>query len=1201
MKKVKLLILTLLSVLGMNTAWAETVSPYTVDFEKSITTSDHEFAVASNWGHIVDSYEDYWSGNTSYINYRSVEGKGVGESMALEVQSNQKSNNTYDLLVTPVVSGTVTIYAKPTAKYYNDVAFVEFYSLNSDGTARDQLLVKTNFSQKSNSEEWDYVALEVTLTTPQRIGIRGTYVYMDNFSATSAEIVPQTSLKVTAVMNAEGQTGTTGNNPVFNQGPDGNTTVSLKVSLENTGDIDLSASTTDNYTLTLAKGNSSSATTYFEDAPFDIPVDLAAGESAVFDVVFVVPVSTGYTYFYVRENVTGNTSRSSRYCNVLEYASKFIFDKAGTSYTNSSSATTNPIDFGKVNEATTLNYEIYNPGSAPLTINSISIDAPFTSDAPTEEFTVAAGEKKAINITFPAAEPGVFTGNIVIQYTNYGKETATYTLGVSGTVVDPSKNLITFDNGKTGDELNGQFPAGSIHYNQVYISSSDNKNYYLMTTSTVTKFITPLLIAEEGESFTYDTWYTGNSGSNAAVTVYVSEDRINWTQVDKQTYYTGINSSSSTFAVTLPEAGNYYLAFELTYPAVLDNIYGLTLAEQPEHNWVVAENSIPTTGKQNNEYTATISLHNINAEADVVETATLYVGGEAVVTVSNTDLPGNEKTAAEGTGSNNYSNMEAPVEITLSYKPHTFGTMPAYIELKSGDKVVTTDEVEVTIAEEKTESELAIGNVNTTNTSTNVPFYGTWADDSKGLSECDVLYTKAVLGLFNLKAGDVINAITFKGTPTGTKTFNNLTTEAWVGLEDENATFTAGEADKANMQHVKIHDAETVVFTYNETVDFTITLPEPIVWDGTSSIRISTNMNGNGTYLNIKFPVDNSLTNSADVQYFYSYYSHGGGSYNNAYYLPVAYLSLAVEEKTMSGTVIDDLSGQPIEGATITLYNAENDVKYSGTTDSYGNYNIKVVQDKLTYTVTVEADGYVTLNDGEKSFAEGNVVRNYALSLPTDLVLFSTDTEAPEEQYAATVTTDRILLQGLNTIVLPFETTKEELGAAYVLQYTGTTISADNTVTLNFAEVVTLEANVPYAVMVDEDASESLSFTNKEVTPSDNLTVTDDGNEFDFVGTYTDIAKGNDIVHKGDLVAGAEQFIKAKGGNRIAAYRAYMKKMNTSESNIAFNFNGEVITGIEAVELLDRMSGEYYNLNGQRVGTPQRGIYIKDGKKIIVK
>ena len=403
------------------------------------------------------------------------------------------------------------------------------------------------------------------------------------------------------------------------------------------------------------------------------------------------------------------------------------------------------------------------------------------------------------------------------------------------------------------------------------------------------------------------------------------------------------------------------------------------------------------------------------------------------------------------------------------------------------------------------------------------------------------------------------------------------------------------------MQHVKIHDAETVVFTYNETVDFTITLPEPIVWDGTSSIRISTNMNGNGTYLNIKFPVDNSLTNSADVQYFYSYYSHGGGSYNNAYYLPVAYLSLAVEEKTMSGTVIDDLSGQPIEGATITLYNAENDVKYSGTTDSYGNYNIKVVQDKLTYTVTVEADGYVTLNDGEKSFAEGNVVRNYALSLPTDLVLFSTDTEAPEEQYAATVTTDRILLQGLNTIVLPFETTKEELGAAYVLQYTGTTISADNTVTLNFAEVVTLEANVPYAVMVDEDASESLSFTNKEVTPSDNLTVTDDGNEFDFVGTYTDIAKGNDIVHKGDLVAGAEQFIKAKGGNRIAAYRAYMKKMNTSESNIAFNFNGEVITGIEAVELLDRMSGEYYNLNGQRVGTPQRGIYIKDGKKIIVK
>ena len=37
--------------------------------------------------------------------------------------------------------------------------------------------------------------------------------------------------------------------------------------------------------------------------------------------------------------------------------------------------------------------EIYNSGIAPLTINSFSIDAPFTSDAPTSEFTVDAKEK----------------------------------------------------------------------------------------------------------------------------------------------------------------------------------------------------------------------------------------------------------------------------------------------------------------------------------------------------------------------------------------------------------------------------------------------------------------------------------------------------------------------------------------------------------------------------------------------------------------------------------------------------------------------------------------------------------------------------------------------------------------------------------------------------------------------------------------
>ena len=47
--------------------------------------------------------------------------------------------------------------------------------------------------------------------------------------------------------------------------------------------------------------------------------------------------------------------------------------------------------------------------------------------------------------------------------------------------------------------------------------------------------------------------------------------------------------------------------------------------------------------------------------------------------------------------------------------------------------------------------------------------------------------------------------------------------------------------------------------------------------------------------------------------------------------------------------------------------------------------------------------------------------------------------------------------------------------------------------------------------------------------------------------------------------------------------------------------NNEVVDGIEAVQLMERLSGTTYNLGGQQVNRTQKGIHIVDGKKIVVK
>nr|MCR4572541.1 hypothetical protein [Lentisphaeria bacterium] len=47
--------------------------------------------------------------------------------------------------------------------------------------------------------------------------------------------------------------------------------------------------------------------------------------------------------------------------------------------------------------------------------------------------------------------------------------------------------------------------------------------------------------------------------------------------------------------------------------------------------------------------------------------------------------------------------------------------------------------------------------------------------------------------------------------------------------------------------------------------------------------------------------------------------------------------------------------------------------------------------------------------------------------------------------------------------------------------------------------------------------------------------------------------------------------------------------------------NGTKFTGIEEVKVSNRYSGAIYNMAGQRIKTPAKGLFIKDGKKFFVK
>jgi len=225
-------------------------------------------------------------------------------------------------------------------------------------------------------------------------------------------------------------------------------------------------------------------------------------------------------------------------------------------------------------------------------------------------------------------------------------------------------------------------------------------------------------------------------------------------------------------------------------------------------------------------------------------------------------------------------------------------------------------------------------------------------------------------------------------------------------------------------------------------------------------------------------------------------------------------------------------------------------------------------------------------------------VELYKLSSAKDAAIADTDTEAPEAGAYATITSDVKLLAGYNTLVLPFATTKEEIGAEKVLAYDGSEMRGEKLYVV-FSETESLSANTPYIVKVAADMTLP-TFEDKTVAEATDLTVADAN--FNFVGTYAAYAKGSSPIAQGDYIMGAEKWLKAAGGNGIKAYRAYLKKVTTETiKEVAIVFNGEVVDGIEAVELQKALTGEIYNLNGQKVSKAQKGVYIINGQKVVVK
>ncbi|MBQ9203093.1 MAG: Ig-like domain-containing protein [Prevotella sp.] len=167
----------------------------------------------------------------------------------------------------------------------------------------------------------------------------------------------------------------------------------------------------------------------------------------------------------------------------------------------------------------------------------------------------------------------------------------------------------------------------------------------------------------------------------------------------------------------------------------------------------------------------------------------------------------------------------------------------------------------------------------------------------------------------------------------------------------------------------------------------------------------------------------------------------------------------------------------------------------------------------------------------------------------------------------------------VNTVAVPADVT------AYIVSETSA-----SSVTLD--EVTVIPAGTPVIVYKEGAADTEVTFTATDADASDVS-----GNRLQ-VSASSVTADGTQYVLA--QVEGVVGFHKVIAGTTIAAGKAYL--VSPAGANfLRFDFDDET-TGITNNNREDiTNNGEYFNLAGQRVAQPAKGLYIVNGKKVVIR
>lgn len=193
----------------------------------------------------------------------------------------------------------------------------------------------------------------------------------------------------------------------------------------------------------------------------------------------------------------------------------------------------------------------------------------------------------------------------------------------------------------------------------------------------------------------------------------------------------------------------------------------------------------------------------------------------------------------------------------------------------------------------------------------------------------------------------------------------------------------------------------------------------------------------------------------------------------------------------------------------------------------------------------------------------------------------------------ATLRLKRTLKAGIwNTFTIPMDLPIASNIAGKYRSYTD--VNGD---VLIFSEASSIEAGKPYLVKPDADVANPVFTGTLSATPAQNVEQT--GSNIAFKGIYSPTELKTDKTEQFLTASGKLGYPSSSSTATLKGMRAYFYVPAGTEARVFIE--GEDVTGIEQIDNIKLAVENYYNLNGQRISKPTKGLYIVNGKKVVIK